>query len=127
KTDQIDKFLRQTVEYKDLLVNDTPLIIDHFYPLKAMAEKVRVEGSFLTEDEFFKMLRTLRTVFSVIQYFEQRAGRYAYLEMLFEHLPLEKSLLKSIDSILDNQGRIKENATPRLWEITKDILKKEQE
>src|SRR5690606_39757235 len=63
KLDQIDKFLRQTQEFKDLIVNDAPLPVDHMYPIKPLAEKVRIEGAFLMEEELYRMLLALRTVF----------------------------------------------------------------
>ncbi len=47
--DQIDRFLRQTVEFKEVLTNDAPLPVDHLYPIRPLAEKARVEGAFLAE------------------------------------------------------------------------------
>ena len=67
--EQIDRFLRQTVEFKDLLLNDAPLPVDHLYPIRPLAEKARVEGAFLAEEDFFQLMLSLRTVFAVIRYF----------------------------------------------------------
>src|SRR5690625_3609289 len=84
KREEIQRVLKQNEEYKKLIMYYAPLVIDHFYPLKPLAEKARLEGAFLSEEDFFKILRSLRTVFSIIQYFEKREGRYPYLEILFE-------------------------------------------
>ena len=46
KLDLINRFLRQTKEPKDLIEQDAPLPIDHFYPIKAIVDKIRIEGSF---------------------------------------------------------------------------------
>lgn len=127
KREEIKRFLNQTEEYKNLILHDAPLVIDHFYPLKPLAEKARLEGAFLSEEDFFKIFRSLRTVFSIIQYFEKREGRYPYLEILFEHLPIEKVILREIEGVLNKEGKIKEDASPELWGIHKNILKKEQE
>ncbi|MGH2622705.1 MAG: endonuclease MutS2, partial [Sphingobacterium sp.] len=43
KPDLIDRFLRQTQEFKNLIEHDSPLPLDHFYPLKTIIEKARVE------------------------------------------------------------------------------------
>lgn len=51
--DQIDRFLRQTSEFKDLLMNDGAFPVENFFPLRSIIEKARVEGAFLLEDEFF--------------------------------------------------------------------------
>lgn len=127
KIDQIDKFLRQTQEFKDLLVNDAPLPVDHLYPIKPLAEKARVEGSFLGEDEFHRILLSLRTVYAVIRYFNEREGLYANLVLLFEHLPIETKIVKQIESVIDDRGKMKDNASRLLLEITQQILKSEQE
>jgi DNA mismatch repair protein MutS2 len=37
--DNINKFLRQTNEFKNILQNDTPLSIQNFFDIKSMVEK----------------------------------------------------------------------------------------
>ncbi|NGM61827.1 endonuclease MutS2 [Sphingobacterium sp. SGG-5] len=125
--EQIDRFLRQTQEFKNLLQHDTPLPVDHMYAIQPLAEKAKVEGAFLSEDEFFHLLLSLRTVYSVIQYFNEREGQYPYLELLLEHLPVEKSIIRGIENVLDARGKVKENASRLLLELHQQILKNEQE
>lgn len=127
KVDQIDRFLRQTQEFKALLLHDEPLPVDHIYPIKPLADKAKLEGAFLSEDELHRMLLALRTVFNIIRYFNDREGQYANLELLFEHLPIEKSIVRSIEKVLDERGRLKNNASRLLEAITHEIAKSEQE
>ena len=123
----INKFLRQTYEFKNILQNDSPLPIQNFFDIKSMVDKARIEGTYLTEDEFFKVSLSLGTVFSVIQYFTDREGQYPNLEALFEHLPIEKSIIRKIEMIIDPKGKIKNNASPELMNISSGIAKAEQE
>ena len=123
----INKFLRQTYEFKNILQNDTSLPIQNFFDIKSMVEKARIEGTYLTEDEFFKVSLSLGTVFSVIQYFTDREGQYPNLEALFEHLPIEKSIIRKIELIIDPKGKIKNNASSELLSISSGISKAEQE
>jgi len=123
----INKFLRQTYEFKNILQNDSPLPIQNFFDIKSMVEKARIEGTYLTEEEFFKVSLSLGTVFSVIQYFTDREGQYPNLEALFEHLPIEKSIIRKIEMIIDPKGKIKNNASSELMNITSGIAKAEQE
>ncbi len=81
--EQICKFLKQAKEFKDILKNDSPLPIQNFYNIKVLAEKARLEGAFLSEEDFFQVLLSLNTVFSVIHYFSMREGLYPGLEALF--------------------------------------------
>jgi DNA mismatch repair protein MutS2 len=84
------KFLNQANEFKNILQNDAALPINNFYDIKSLANKARIEGSFLSEEEFFQVQASLTTVFAVIAYFSEREGIYPNLEALFEHLPIEK-------------------------------------
>lgn len=127
KFDQINKFLRQTNEFKSILENQEPLQISTFFDIKSLAEKIRVEGTYLVEDELHQMYASLQTVFSVLRFFEEREGVYPNLEALFEHLPVEKNILKKIETVLDPKGKIKPNASPLLQEIIGDIAKSEQD
>jgi DNA mismatch repair protein MutS2 len=125
--DHINKFLRQTKEFKNILENDSPLPIQNFFDIKSMVEKARIEGAFLSEEEFYKVYLSLGTVFSVLYYFSERQGQYPNLEALFENLPIEKTILNKIELIIDPKGKIKNNASAELMSITSGIAKAEQE
>ena len=84
--DQINKFLHQTAEFKNILLNDAVLPIHDFFDIKRLVEKARVEGTYLIEEEVFQIHLSLITVFSVIHYFTQREGQYhTYLEKNQSH------------------------------------------
>ncbi|MBC7744039.1 MAG: endonuclease MutS2 [Flavobacterium sp.] len=125
--DHIHKFLSQTKEFKNILLNDSPLVINNFFDLKFLASKLKLEGTYLIEEELFQINLSLNTVFSVIQYFSEREDLYPNLEALFEHLPIEKSILKKIEAIIDIKGKIKPNASKELLELTSSLSKAEQE
>ncbi len=127
KYDQINKFLRQTKEFKNILENQEPLQISTFFDIKVLADKIRVEGTYLVEDELFQMYTSLQTVFSVLRFFEERKEVYPDLEALFEHLPMEKNILKKIETVLDPKGKIKPNASAALQDIIGQIAKGEQD
>ncbi|AMR33025.1 DNA mismatch repair protein MutS [Mucilaginibacter sp. PAMC 26640] len=125
--DLINKFLNQANEFKNILQNDDALPINHFYDIKSLANKARIEGAFLSEEEFFQVQASLTTVFAVIAYFNERKDVYPNLEALFEHLPIEKAILKKIDLVIDQKGKIRVNASRELLDITTGIAKAEQE
>src|SRR5688572_17455984 len=125
--DLIKKFLSQAAEFKNILLNDAALPIHHFFDIKSLANKAKLEGAFLSEEEFFQVQSSLTTVFAVIAYFNEREGQYPNLEALFEHLPIEKAIVKKIEQVIDAKGKIKPNASRELAEITSGIAKAEQE
>ena len=125
--DHIHKFLSQTKEFKTILINDSPLSISNFFDIKSLASRLKIEGTYLSEDEFFQVYLSLNTVFSVIHYFSQREGLYPNLEALFEHLPIEKSIIHKIEAVIDPKGKIKANASKELLDIVAGLSKAEQE
>ncbi|MDB4926012.1 endonuclease MutS2 [Mucilaginibacter sp.] len=125
--EQISKFLSQAHEFKNILQNDAALPIYNFFDIKYLANKARLEGAFLTEEEFYQVLASLTTVFAVIAYFNEREGQYPNLEALFEHLPIEKAIIKKIEQVIDPKGKIKPNASRELSDITSGIAKAEQD
>jgi len=125
--DQVLKFMGQTNEFKNILQNDEALPIHHFFDIKSLANKVKIEGTFLVEEEFYQVHASLSTVFAVIAYFNEREAQYPNLEALFEHLPIEKSILKKIEAVIDQKGKIRPNASRELADISSSIAKAEQE
>ncbi len=126
--DNIRKFLNQAKEFKNILENDTALPIHHFFDIKSLANKTRVEGVFLSEEEFYQVHVSLTTVFAVIGYFNEREGQYPNLEaFISEHLPIEKIILKKIGQGIDEKGKVRPNASRELLDITSGIAKAEQE
>jgi len=125
--DQIRKFLSQANEFKNILENDAALPIHHFFDIKSLANKAKIEGAWLGEEEVYQVQASLTTVFAVIAYFNDREGQYPSLEALFEHLPIEKAILKKIDLVIDQKGKMRPNASRELQDITSGIAKAEQD
>ena len=127
RLDQLDRFLRQTHEFRELLTNDAAFPVDHLYPIKPLAEKARVEGAFLSEADFFTILLSLKTVYAIIRYFNERSGTYPNLEMLFEHLPMEWGIVRAIERVIDEKGHVRTDASAALADIVGRMAKAEQE
>src|SRR5690606_4750018 len=102
KHQQIDLFLQQTHEFKEVLVNDSPLVMEQLFPIKPYAEKIRLEGAFLLEQEFHELRHSIQLAFRVLAYFKERRGLYPALEILFQELSIEKDLGTSIDRVIDD-------------------------
>jgi DNA mismatch repair protein MutS2 len=127
KFEQINLFLNQTHECRQLLVHDQPLPMDHLFPVQPLVEKARVEGIFLTEEEFFQLGLSLRTLFALVKYFRERTEAYPHLQALFQSLKLHPDILRSIVRILDDKGQIRDQASPTLAQIALQTSETEQE
>src|SRR5690606_21361444 len=94
RLDQLDRFLRQTHEFRELRSKDAALRVDRLCPVKPLAEKACVEGGFLSDADFLTCLLPLKTVYAIIRYFNERSGRCPNPEVLFEHLPMEWGIVR---------------------------------
>ncbi len=125
--DLLSKLLLQTNEFKSLLNSGDFFPSDNFIDLKSILSRVRVEGAYLTEEEFFKVNAALHTVFSCIEFFKIRQGVYPNLELLLAQVEVDKSLTKTIESVIDSKGKMKGNASKELAIIYADIAHTESE
>ena len=52
---------------------------------------------------------------------------YPNLEALFEHLPIEKSIVQQVERVIDAKGKIKPNASPALADLSASLVKAEHD
>ncbi|MCO4291718.1 endonuclease MutS2 [Solitalea sp. MAHUQ-68] len=123
----LKKLLSQTSEFKEILVNDTPFPSSNFLDIQYLVNKIRVEGTFLSEEDFYSLTLVLTTVFQTIRYFKEREEKYPHLQTLFEGLVVEQKILKSIDAIIDPKGKMRPNASPELQKVIREIASAESE
>lgn len=119
--DLLQKLLFQTDEFKKILVSGRNFPSENYFDIRTYAERIRVEGTYLLEEEFLKLNQALHTVRSCIQFIKDSEGAYPSIELLSKELEVDPSLIKSIESIIDAKGHIKPNASPELKDIIQSI------
>ncbi len=125
--EQIDRFLRQTQEFQNLLVHDAPLSVEPMFPLLPLVEKARVEGSFLSEDEFSDLYATVKNVLGILRYLGERAEQYPQLHDMIQGIVAERDIVSDIARVLDEKGKIRNDASPELASLTEQIARAEQD
>ncbi|UKJ05853.1 endonuclease MutS2 [Solitalea lacus] len=123
----LKKLLSQTAEFKEILLNDAPFPSSNYIDIQYLVNKIRVEGTFLSEEDFFSLTLVLTTVFQTIRYFKEREELYPHLQTLLEGLVVEQKILKEIDAVIDPKGKIRPNASPELQKIIREIASAESE
>ena len=84
------------------------------------------EGTWLDEKELFDLKRSLQTINDIIRFFrpsleEGEEIKYPALTALAGDIQVFPQLIGKIDAILDKFGRVKDNASPSLAQIRKEI------
>jgi len=113
---QTDEMLRVlTTESEDLPIGD-------FYDVRPALMRTRVEGLYLDEAEVFGLWRALEAVRKLVSFFSKKdESPYPCINGLLPGIDTFPLIIKRIEGILNKFGKIKDNASPELSRIRKDI------
>ncbi|MDR0798903.1 MAG: Smr/MutS family protein, partial [Dysgonamonadaceae bacterium] len=82
-------------------------------------------GTYLIEKELFDIRRSLETIHSIVRFFQtKQEGEnhpYPHLLALSDDVAVFPQIIKSIDGILDTFGKVKDNASPELAQIRRQL------
>ena len=140
----VNEWLMQVREFRRLLeeIEDFPL--QYFYDVRASINRIRLENTHLEEDELFDLRRSLSTIVGIVNILNhsddddshadeeaqdgwRREKKYPYpaLHRLAEDVMTFPQLIQRIDQILDKFGKIRDNASPELLQIRRELAKTE--
>ena len=140
----VNEWLMQVREFRRLLeeIEDFPL--QYFYDVRASINRIRLENTHLEEDELFDLRRSLCTIVGIVNILNhsddddshadeeaqdgwRREKKYPYpaLHRLAEDVMTFPQLIQRIDQILDKFGKIRDNASPELLQIRRELAKTE--
>ncbi|SHN28242.1 DNA mismatch repair protein MutS2 [Cyclobacterium lianum] len=110
----LTKLLAQTEEFRQILVAGEPFPGSDFVNIYPYLEKAKIEGTFLFEDEFHEIRLGLKTLDGCVSFFskfhEEYPQLYQLLGMVEEDIPLSGSIAR----VIDEKGKIKNNASQEL-------------
>jgi DNA mismatch repair protein MutS2 len=122
----IDLRLRQTEEFRKILLFGDEFPMDNVADATPWLKKLRVEGTYMEVNELFELQRSLNTARMIINYFRgQNAERYPALKMLSGSASVPDYVRDLLAILLTKEGRIKDNASPELQSIRRDINQKQ--
>ncbi len=125
--DLLLKLLLQTHEFKQILVSGRNFPSENYFDIKTLTERIRVEGTYLIEEEFLKLIQALQTVKACLQFIKDSEGAYPNIELLSKDIEFDPQLIKSIENIIDSKGHIKPNASTELKDILHSIQSAESD
>ncbi len=122
----VQRLLDQTEEFRQLLLAGEPFPSSHFTNLNPYLEKAKLEGAFLEQDEFQEIKLALQTLQLCISFFQKFGESYPTLKALLGLLlDLDLKLLREIDQVLDEKGKLRSNASKELQLIRTQLLYEE--
>ncbi|MEA5126972.1 MAG: endonuclease MutS2 [Proteiniphilum sp.] len=122
--DEIEPLLFHTEEFVRIREEEDSFPADHFYDMRPILKRIRIEGSWIDQNALFELRRSLQTINGIVAFLrrdEEKTPKYPYLLALAGEVLTFPEITKRIDGILDGFGQVKDHASPRLSEIRREL------
>lgn len=121
---EIELRLNRVDEFVHILQDEDSFPSDHFYDVRPMLKRIRVVGTWIDPSAMFQLKRSLQTINSIVSFLRKDEGSesiYPHLLSLTENVVVYPEVTKRIDLIIDAYGQIKDNASPGLADIRRQL------
>ena len=113
--------LKQTSEYLSSFSNNNAIPNHGFENINYELKFLAIEDSFLEVGSFKKIGNLSETAITLIQFLKKFEDYYPYLYQKASEIDIVKLILQRIDEVVDKFGIIKDNASPDLIDIRRNI------
>ena len=113
--------LKQTSEYLSSFSNNNAIPNHGFENINYELKFLAIEDSFLEVGSFKKISNLSETAITLIQFLKKFEDYYPNLYQKASHIDIVKLILQRIDEVVDKFGIIKDNASPDLIDIRRNI------
>lgn len=117
----IELWLIQVEEMKDLLLTETSFPTYDYFDLRQALEAIKQRGSYLPQEDLFDFYTTLKVMHKIIIMLDDRGDKNLEIRKIAELFKTDITLLRRIDQIIDDKGEIKDHASEELFEIRKKL------
>lgn len=121
--DLICKLQNQADEFKKIMGSGRDFPDQNFLDMDGAIKKIGILGNFLAEEDWAQLKLSLKTIISCLQYLDHPdSAQYFHLRDLSFEINIDKSLPKSIEAVIDDTGKVKDNASPTLLELRNTMI-----
>lgn len=119
--EQLLDALKQTSEYVSSFDNNNALPTHGFEPVTNELKFLSIEDSYLDAAAFRKIATLTDTVGTMLKFLSKFDDYYPALNKRASEVEFSKELVKYIDDVIDKYGEVKDDASPALREIRRQI------
>uniref|UniRef100_UPI00286DDA1C endonuclease MutS2 n=1 Tax=Flavobacterium sp. TaxID=239 RepID=UPI00286DDA1C len=113
--------LHQTSEYVSSFQNNNAIPNHGFDAITYEIKFLGIEDSFLEAGSFRKIATLSENSNVLLQFFKKFEDYYPYLHKKSSQIEITKVIINAIENVLDKYGEIKDNASPDLLEIRRNM------
>lgn len=130
KYEEVNEWTDQTTEFVQILQEEDDFPAQYFFDVRPSLKRIRIEGMYLDEEELFDLLRSLQTINSIVRFLssqednnekEEASTSYPCLSRLANDICVFPKIVQRIGNILSPYGKIKDNASPELARIRREL------
>ena len=126
ETDQIEQWLNQTFESKQIIENGIFFPEYAFPNISRELAKLGIQNAVLEGQEIIKLRKVAEVAASVIKFLADKRDLYPALKEITAGMAASNDLIKIIDAILEPNGFIKSNASKELGAARKALSEARQ-
>lgn len=123
--DTINRQLNETIEFVRIITEEDSFPDQFFFDVRPSLKRIRIERTYLDEQELFDFRRSLDTINSIVNFFrhsdDEGHSPYPNLQELAGDILVFPKLLQQVDIILDKYGKVKDNASSELLRIRREL------
>lgn len=128
RKDFIERELKQSHEYKQLLQNAIYFPNDYVLNLAKELKLLTIEGSLLNGEQLVDIRKLAESLEKIFRWFDaERREAYEALADVIKGTHYEKKIKELIDEVIDESGTVKDNASDDLFTIRMSLYRKRSE
>ncbi len=129
---QVNTWMEEIREMRRIGEEGEDFPLSYFFDVRESVKRVRLEGTWMEEQELFDLRRSLKTIEDLVRFLYRGENLddiprwyYPALHDLADGIATFPTLIQQIDQIIDKFGHIRDNATPELLNIRRELARTE--
>lgn len=128
RKEYIELELNQTFEFKSILQQAQYFPNDFNLPLQQEIKLLGIPGALITGEQWLQIRRLAENTSNIFRWFDgERRLAFPAMVKIIDGSYYEKAIIEMIDEVIDEQGNVKDNASPDLQKIRMSLYRKRNE
>ena len=128
---QVNTWMEEIREFRRIQEGQDDFPLDNFFDVRESVARIRLEGTHMEVEELFDLKRSLETIIAIVNFLsrgeetEQGEIRHYYpaLYNLADGVATFPLLVQRISQIIDKFGKMRDNASPELLKIRRELAR----
>ena len=130
---QINTWMEEIREFRRIQEGQDEFPLDNFFDVRESVSRIRLEGTHMEVEELFDLKRSLETIIAIVSFLsrgeETGQGEIRHytpaLYALADGIATFPILVQRISQIIDKFGKMRDNASPDLLQIRRELSRME--